>query len=84
MEDNMVYEGEGESYIVVKALSDDVSIIGLTRGDETRTQHTEKLGNGEILLAQFTERVSAIKIKGNADIYTAYGIIKSESKSKHF
>lgn len=69
-----------QPYIVIKALSDDVSIIGLTRGEETRTQHTEKLGAGEVMVAQFTERVSAIKIKGNAEIHTAYGIVKTESK----
>jgi len=81
----MLIKGEAESYIVIKGLNDDVSIIGLTRGDETKPQHTEKLGSGEVMIAQFTERVSAMKIKGNAEIYTAYGIIKSESKNtKHF
>lgn len=77
----MEIKGNGnESYVAVKALSDDVSIIGLTRGDDTRPQHTEKLGSGEILIAQFTEKISAIKIKGNAEVYTMFGVLKSESK----
>ncbi|HEY8419730.1 MAG TPA: trp RNA-binding attenuation protein MtrB [Clostridia bacterium] len=79
-----MFEEDKQPYIVIKALSDDVSIIGLTRGEETRTQHTEKLGAGEVMLAQFTEKVSAIKVKGNAEIYTAYGVVKSESKSSKF
>ncbi|HHW90029.1 MAG TPA: trp RNA-binding attenuation protein MtrB [Clostridiales bacterium] len=72
-----MFKDDTQSYVVIKALSDDVSIIGLTRGEETRTQHTEKLGAGEIMIAQFTERVSAIKVKGNAEVYTAYGVIKT-------
>ncbi|HEY8443943.1 MAG TPA: trp RNA-binding attenuation protein MtrB [Clostridia bacterium] len=76
-----MFEEDKQPYVVIKALSDDVSIIGLTRGEETRTQHTEKLGAGEVMLAQFTAKVSAIKVKGNAEIYTAYGVVKSESKN---
>jgi len=53
-------------FIVVKALENGVSVIGLTRGEETRFHHTEKLDKGEILLAQFTEHTSAIKIRGRA------------------
>ena len=32
-----------EDYIVVKALSEGVQVIGLTRGGETRSHHTEML-----------------------------------------
>jgi transcription attenuation protein (tryptophan RNA-binding attenuator protein) len=73
-----MFKEDLQPYVVIKALSDDVSIIGLTRGEETRTQHTEKLGAGEVMIAQFTEKVSAIKVKGNAEVYTAYGVIKTE------
>ncbi|NLC17371.1 MAG: trp RNA-binding attenuation protein MtrB [Clostridiales bacterium] len=73
-----MFKEDLQQYVVIKALSDDVSIIGLTRGEETRTQHTEKLGAGEVMIAQFTEKVSAIKVKGNAEVYTAYGVIKTE------
>ena len=66
-----------EEYIVVKALEDGVNFIGLTRGRDTKFHHTEKLDNGEVIVAQFTENTSAIKIRGNAEIYTAHGVVKS-------
>lgn len=64
-------------YIVVKALEDGVDIIGLTRGKDTRFHHTEKLDAGEVYIAQFTEVTSAVKIRGNAIVYTAHGKIKA-------
>jgi len=64
-------------YIVVKALEDGVTIIGLTRGKETKFAHTEKLDKGEILIAQFTEHTSAIKLRGKAEIITKHGSISS-------
>ena len=64
-------------YIVIKALEDGVSIMGLTRGKDTKFHHTEKLDRGEVLLAQFTETTSAIKIRGKAEILTAYGCLSS-------
>lgn len=67
-------------YIVVKALEDGVSIIGLTRGDATRFHHSEKLDKGEVMIAQFTENTSAIKIRGSAEIYTRHGVVASEKK----
>lgn len=65
----------GEDYIAVKALDSGVQIIGLTRGDETKSHHIEKLDGGEVLIAQFTQKTSAIKIRGNAEVYTKYGKI---------
>lgn len=67
----------GTDYIVVKALEDGVNIMGLTRGSNTRFHHTEKLNKGEVYIAQFTEFTSAIKINGEAVIYTKHGSIKS-------
>lgn len=64
-------------YIVVKANEDGVDIIGLTRGRDTRFHHTEKLDAGEVYIAQFTQVTSAIKIRGNAQIYTKHGIINA-------
>lgn len=64
-------------YILVKALEDGVTIIGLTRGKETRFNHTEKLDKGEVLVAQFTEHTSAIKIRGKAELLTKHGSIDS-------
>ena len=66
-----------QEYIVVKALEDGVNIIGMTRGRDTKFHHTEKLDNGEVMIAQFTENTSAIKIRGRAQIYTAYGAVTS-------
>lgn len=65
------------SYICVKALEKGVSIIGVTRGEVTRIHHTEKLDQGEVLIAQFTENTSAMKIRGNAEIYTQFGMIRA-------
>ncbi len=66
--------GEGE-YIAVKAMESGVQIIGLTRGEDTKSHHIEKLDGGEVLVAQFTDRTSAIKIRGNAEVYTKFGKI---------
>lgn len=60
-------------YIVVEALEDGVNVIGLARGRDTRLQHTERLSEGEILVAQFTSNVSAIKISGKAKVLTKHG-----------
>ncbi len=67
----------GTDYIVVKALEDGVNIMGLTRGSNTRFHHTEKLNKGEVYIAQFTEFTSAIKINGDAEIFTKHGNVKS-------
>ncbi|MGI5911004.1 MAG: trp RNA-binding attenuation protein MtrB [Syntrophomonadaceae bacterium] len=69
----------GEDYIVVKAQENGVTLIGLTRGRDTRFHHTEKLDRGEVMVLQFTEHTSAMKVRGNAEIYTRFGIIKAES-----
>jgi len=70
----------GNEYIVIKAKEDGVNVIGLTRGSDTRFHHSEKLDQGEVMIAQFTEHTSAIKIRGNAEILTRFGEIDSESK----
>jgi transcription attenuation protein (tryptophan RNA-binding attenuator protein) len=62
-------------YIVVKALENGVTIIGLTRGRDTKFHHSEKLDKGEVMVAQFTEHTSAIKIRGKAKIHTKHGEI---------
>jgi len=64
-------------YVVVKALENGVTVIGVTRGLENRFLHTEKLDEGEVWIAQFTEHISAMKIRGAASILTKHGEIKS-------
>ncbi|MDD2211763.1 MAG: trp RNA-binding attenuation protein MtrB [Clostridia bacterium] len=64
-------------YIMVRAEENGVTIIGLTRGKDTRFHHTEKLDRGEVMLAQFTEHTSAIKIRGKAKIFTKHGTLES-------
>lgn len=64
-------------YIVIKALENGVTIIGLTRGRDTKFHHTEKLDAGEVYIAQFTEITSAVKIKGKAEILTKHGRLVS-------
>lgn len=65
-------------YIVIKAHEQGVHVIGLTRGQSTKFHHTEKLDRGEILIAQFTDHTSAIKIRGKATVLTKYGTVESE------
>ncbi|WP_108671120.1 trp RNA-binding attenuation protein MtrB [Peribacillus acanthi] len=67
-------------YVVIKAMEDGVNVIGLTRGSDTRFHHSEKLDAGEVMIAQFTEHTSAIKVRGNAKIFTPFGQMESEKK----
>lgn len=69
--------GTDTDYICVKALEKGVNIIGVTRGEVTKIHHTEKLDQGEVLIAQFTDNTSAMKIRGNAEIYTQFGVIRA-------
>ena len=73
---------DAADYIVVKALENGVNLIGMTRGRDTRLLHTEKLDAGEVIIAQFTENTSAMKIRGRAQIITAYGMVESGSVSQ--
>ena len=71
---------EGTSYIhqdfvIVKAKENGVHVIGLTRGSDTRFHHTEKLDKGEVMIFQFTEHTSAIKVRGKAVIYSQHGTV---------
>lgn len=65
-------------YILIKAMENGVTIMGLTRGRDTKFHHTEKLDKGEIMIAQFTEHTSAIKIRGKAEILTKHGRIRTD------
>jgi transcription attenuation protein (tryptophan RNA-binding attenuator protein) len=73
-------DNQNSESVVIKARDDGVSVIGLTRGSDTKFHHSEKLDKGEVLIAQFTEHTSAIKIRGNAKILTHLGEIESEIK----
>lgn len=64
-------------YVVIKAQENGVTIIGLTRGKDTKFHHSEKLDKGEVMIAQFTEHTSAIKIRGKASILTKHGDLES-------
>ncbi len=64
-------------YIMVKALENGVTIIGLTRGKQTKFHHTEKMDKGEVLIVQFTENTSAIKIRGKAEVLSKHGSLNS-------
>jgi transcription attenuation protein (tryptophan RNA-binding attenuator protein) len=71
---------QNSDFVIIKANDDGVSVIGLTRGTDTRFHHSEKLDKGEVLIAQFTEHTSAIKVRGNAKIITHFGEVESEMK----
>jgi transcription attenuation protein (tryptophan RNA-binding attenuator protein) len=63
--------------VVVKALEDGVTIMGLTRGADTRSHHAERLDRGEVVVAQFTQLTAVIKVRGRAQILTDVGPIES-------
>jgi len=65
----------GGEYVVIKALENGVTIIGLTRGKDTKFHHSEKLDKGEVMIAQFTEHTSAMKIRGKARVFTKHGVV---------
>ncbi|OCS89470.1 trp RNA-binding attenuation protein MtrB [Caryophanon latum] len=71
-----------QDYIVIEAEEDGVHVIGLTRGTDTKFHHSEKLDAGEVMIAQFTEHTSAMKIRGKAKIHTCNGVIESAPKAK--
>ncbi|WP_027084960.1 trp RNA-binding attenuation protein MtrB [Cohnella panacarvi] len=66
-----------QEYFVVKAKDNGVQVIGLTRGQDTKFHHTEKLDKGEVIIAQFTEHTSAVKVRGRATIMTKHGVIEA-------
>jgi transcription attenuation protein (tryptophan RNA-binding attenuator protein) len=63
-------------YFVVKAKENGVQVIGLTRGQDTRFHHAEKLDRGEVMIAEFTEHTSAVKVRGRATLWTKFGVIE--------
>ncbi|MBM7584353.1 transcription attenuation protein (tryptophan RNA-binding attenuator protein) [Bacillus pakistanensis] len=72
---------QGQSdFVMIKAIEDGVNVIGLTRGSDTRFHHSEKLDKGEVMIAQFTEHTSAIKVRGKAKIITSFGETESDYK----
>ncbi|HZJ82623.1 MAG TPA: trp RNA-binding attenuation protein MtrB [Clostridia bacterium] len=73
----MEQRGITNDYICILAKENGVSIIGITRGRDTKFHHTEKLDKGEVMIAQFTENTSAIKIRGRAVLYTKHGEVFS-------
>ncbi|WP_100398541.1 trp RNA-binding attenuation protein MtrB [Bacillus sp. FJAT-44742] len=68
-----------DDFFVIKAKEDGVNVIGLTRGTDTRFHHSEKLDKGEVMIAQFTEHTSAVKIRGKAVIQTSHGEMDTDS-----
>lgn len=71
--------GNGD-YFVIKAKEQGVQVIGLTRGKDTRFHHTEKLDKGEVMIAQFTDHTSAVKVRGKALVMTKLGVIDTEEE----
>lgn len=69
---------KSQDFFVIKAKENGVNVIGLTRGTDTRFHHSEKLDKGEVMIAQFTEHTSAVKVRGKAVIQTSHGTIDSE------
>lgn len=76
-DDDRMAQSVLSDFIVVKALENGVTVIGLTRGEETRFAHSEKLDAGEVWISQFTEVTSAMKVRGRAEILTVHGTVQS-------
>ncbi|ANY68858.1 trp RNA-binding attenuation protein MtrB [Paenibacillus algorifonticola] len=71
-------EPTNSDFIVIKAKDQGVQVIGLTRGQDTKFHHTEKLDRNEVLIVQFTDHTSAIKVRGKAVIMTKHGQIETD------
>ncbi|WP_017728039.1 trp RNA-binding attenuation protein MtrB [Halalkalibacterium ligniniphilum] len=69
---------DNADFFIIKAKENGVNVIGLTRGTDTRFHHSEKLDKGEVMIAQFTEHTSAVKVRGKAIIQTRHGTIDTE------
>jgi transcription attenuation protein (tryptophan RNA-binding attenuator protein) len=78
VERSLAMEVNQNEYFIVKAKDNGVQVIGLTRGQDTKFHHTEKLDKGEVMIAQFTDHTSAVKIRGKAVIMTKFGVIDTE------
>jgi transcription attenuation protein (tryptophan RNA-binding attenuator protein) len=74
----MCMQRDNGDYFIIKAKENGVHVIGLTRGKETRFHHSEKLDQGEVMLAQFTECTSAVKIRGKATVITPFGSVETD------
>ncbi|MFC5467776.1 trp RNA-binding attenuation protein MtrB [Cohnella suwonensis] len=72
-------DNDMQEYVVIKAKDSGVQVIGLTRGQDTKFHHTEKLDKGEVLIVQFTDHTSAMKIRGKATIMTKHGTIETDT-----
>ena len=71
-------EQQTSDYVVIKAKDQGVTVMGLTRGQDTKFHHTEKLDKNEVLICQFTDHTSAIKIRGKATVLTKYGTVHTD------
>jgi len=69
-------------YFVIRAIDNGVQVIGLTRGSETKFHHAEKLDKDEIMIVQFTDHTSAVKVRGKARVYTKHGCIDTTEQVK--
>ncbi|MCY0902801.1 MAG: trp RNA-binding attenuation protein MtrB [Firmicutes bacterium] len=67
-----------DEYVVIKAKENGVQVIGLTRGQDTKFNHLEKLDKGEVMVCEFTEYTSAIKVRGHAVVYTKHGAVDTD------
>ncbi|MCF6137580.1 trp RNA-binding attenuation protein MtrB [Pseudalkalibacillus berkeleyi] len=68
-------------FFVIKAKENGVNVIGLTRGSDTRFHHSEKLDKDEVMIAQFTDHTSAVKVRGKAVIQTKHGEMHTDTDS---
>ena len=73
-------EQQTSDYVVIKAKDQGVTVMGLTRGQDTKFHHTEKLDKNEVLICQFTDHTSAIKIRGKATVLTKYGTVHTDEQ----
>lgn len=77
-EEKLLEEKKTGDYFIIKAKENGVNVIGLTRGKDTRFHHSEKLDEDEVMIAQFTEHTSAVKIRGKATIITPFAEVHTD------
>ena len=67
-----------QAFVMIKAEENGVQVMGLTRGQTTKFHHTEKLDKGEVLILQFTDHTSAMKIRGKATVISSFARLEAE------
>lgn len=72
------------AYLLIRALENNVTITTIELSEGVRGSAVpERLQAGEIFVLFLDGRVQGYKIRGNAEVYSAYGTILGEQPAVH-